>query len=65
MCMLQLFAKIVFTPMFAQFATYSRMKNAFTNNGRDDSLNRIGAAAAVTGVFVALVEGVRECACVS
>jgi solute carrier family 25 (mitochondrial carnitine/acylcarnitine transporter), member 20/29 len=46
-----------------QFATYSRIKNAFTNGGRDNTLNRIGAAAAVTGVFVAFVEGVREPLC--
>ena len=43
-----------------QFAVFARLKSAFTDDGRKSTLNRIGAAASVTGIFVALVEGVRH-----
>jgi hypothetical protein len=43
-----------------QFAIFSRAKAWFTDDGRNAALYRIGAAGAFTGVFVALVEGVRR-----
>ena len=44
-----------------QFAVFASAKRVATDNGRQDSLSRIAAAAAFTGVFVALVEGVSGC----
>lgn len=43
-----------------QFAVFARLKDAFTEQGRVVDLNRIGAAAACTGVFVAMVEGPQD-----
>ena len=42
-----------------QFAVFSRTKQYFTDGGRKNDLSRIAAAGAFTGIFVALVEGVR------
>jgi uncharacterized membrane protein len=41
-----------------QFAVFANLKKAFTNDGRDVTLNRIAGAGAITGLFVALVEAV-------
>jgi len=41
-----------------QFAVFANVKRAFTDEGRKTTLNRIAAAGAVTGIFVACVEGV-------
>lgn len=43
-----------------QFAVFAKAKAAFTDNGRKNTLNRIAFAGAFTGIFVALVEGVRN-----
>lgn len=43
-----------------QFVVFSKMKALLTDNGRIDSLNRIAVAGAVTGGFVALVEGPQD-----
>jgi solute carrier family 25 carnitine/acylcarnitine transporter 20/29 len=43
-----------------QFAVFARLKNLFTDDGRKLTLNRIAGAAAVTGIFVALVEGPQD-----
>ena len=42
-----------------QFAVFARLKSLFTDDGRKTTLNRLAGAAAITGIFVALVEGVR------
>jgi len=43
-----------------QFAVFARLKSLFTDNGAKNTLNRIAGAAAFTGIFVALVEGVSR-----
>ena len=43
-----------------QFAVFSASKNAFTDNGKNVTLNRIAAAAGFTGIFVAFVEGPQD-----
>ena len=43
-----------------QFAAFSNAKAALTDGGRNVTLNRIAAAAGVTGVIVALVEGPQD-----
>lgn len=45
-----------------QFAVFARVKNYFTDNGRNNDLSRIAAAAALTGLAVALVEGPQDVA---
>ena len=42
-----------------QFATMGRVKAWMTDGGRETALWRIAASGAFTGIFVALVEGVR------
>lgn len=42
-----------------QFFVFGMARRLATDEGRKSTLPRIGAAAAITGVFVALVEGVR------
>ena len=41
-----------------QFAAFANIKKMLTDDGRNVTLNRIAASAAITGVFVACVEGV-------
>lgn len=41
-----------------QFAVFGAVRRVATEDGRKDTLNRIAAAAAFTGIFVAMVEGV-------
>jgi solute carrier family 25 carnitine/acylcarnitine transporter 20/29 len=41
-----------------QFAVFASAKRIATDDGRKATLNRIAAAGAFTGIFVALVEGV-------
>jgi solute carrier family 25 carnitine/acylcarnitine transporter 20/29 len=43
-----------------QFAVFAGLKRSFTDDGRNVTLNRIAAAAGVTGVVVALVEGPQD-----
>lgn len=43
-----------------QFAIFAYAKRIATDNGRNDSLNRIGVAAGITGIFVAFVEGPQD-----
>jgi solute carrier family 25 (mitochondrial carnitine/acylcarnitine transporter), member 20/29 len=43
-----------------QFTIFSRLKNQFTNEGKDMTIPRISAAAALTGLVVALVEGPQD-----
>lgn len=43
-----------------QFTVYQKAKDLFTEDGRKDTLSRVGAAAAFTGLFVALVEGPQD-----
>jgi solute carrier family 25 carnitine/acylcarnitine transporter 20/29 len=43
-----------------QFAVFSASKNAFTDNGKNVTLNRIAGAAGFTGIFVAFVEGPQD-----
>jgi solute carrier family 25 carnitine/acylcarnitine transporter 20/29 len=43
-----------------QFAVFSAAKRAFTDDGRKLTLNRIAAAGAFTGIFVAFVEGPQD-----
>jgi len=42
-----------------QFAVFANIKRAFTDEGRHVTLNRIALSGALTGIFVAFVEGVR------
>ena len=43
-----------------QFAVFAGVKSAFTDGGRTTTLNRIAAAAGLTGIFVAFVEGPQD-----
>jgi solute carrier family 25 carnitine/acylcarnitine transporter 20/29 len=43
-----------------QFAVFGAAKRAFTDDGKNVTLNRIAAAAGFTGVFVAFVEGPQD-----
>lgn len=43
-----------------QFAVFAKAKALFTDDGRNFTLNRVGAAGAFTGLFVALVEGPQD-----
>lgn len=43
-----------------QFAAYSRIRDMLTDNGANDSLNRVGIAAGITGAIVAGVEGPQD-----
>lgn len=43
-----------------QFAVFARLKDVFTDGGRKNTVDRISQAAAVTGVFVAVVEGPQD-----
>ena len=43
-----------------QFAIFAAIKRQLTDDGRNVTLNRIAASAAVTGVFVAFVEGPQD-----
>lgn len=43
-----------------QFTIFSRLKNRFTNDGKDMTIGRISAAASLTGLVVAMVEGPQD-----
>lgn len=43
-----------------QFAVFSAAKKVFTDDGRNNTLNRIAGAAGFTGIFVAFVEGPQD-----
>jgi solute carrier family 25 carnitine/acylcarnitine transporter 20/29 len=43
-----------------QFAVFARLKDRFTDGGRAVTVERISQAAAVTGIFVACVEGPQD-----
>lgn len=43
-----------------QFAVFARLKDIFTDSGRKNTVDRISQAAAVTGIFVAVVEGPQD-----
>lgn len=43
-----------------QFAFFSRIRDALTDNGRNDTLARVGIAAGITGGIVAGVEGPQD-----
>ena len=44
-----------------QFASYARLKDWATENGEKPTALRFGAAGAITGLFVTLVEGPQVC----
>jgi len=43
-----------------QFAVFAGLKRSLTDDGRNVTLNRIAAAAGITGIFVAFVEGPQD-----